>query len=82
MGIWNTDIEVECESQKKDGQLLCTAKKGEKTAKILANMNKSGKLTIIKHRGSKSLLDELWVDMQERAEPSSREPNQAEGDDF
>ena len=61
MGLFSSDgeLEIDCNTGKEQGQLICQAKKGNKTAIILAQVSPDGGLNIKSTKGNVELQERL-----------------------
>lgn len=66
------DMEIDCTPDKKAGQLLCKAKKGEKEAVILGQVGKDGIFKPQRRKGNLELLRELESYMVENVDTSEK----------
>ena len=74
MALWGKsgDMEIDCTPDKKDGQLLCKAKKGKHEAIILGQVGKDGVFRPMRRKGNLELLKELEQYMVSNVDVSNK----------
>lgn len=66
MGIFTGgDLQIECETEQKDGHLLCRGKRGKAEGAVLMRASKDG-LSIVRQKGDVTIVDELIRHMESR----------------
>lgn len=66
MGIFSSDMQIECEAEQKDGHLLCRGKRGKAEGAVLMKASKDG-LSIVKTKGDLSIIQELKTHMENQS---------------
>ena len=61
--MFSNNLEVDCDSEPKDGQFMCKGKRGKTEGKVLMRASKDG-FSILKQSGDVTIVNELIQHME------------------